>query len=85
MIVGVSGDVDRNQLDEMVKAKGIRWPQVFDGKGFDGEAFGFFNVVGTPKNIVIDRRGKIVARIFAASPEQRENQIRAAVVQALQD
>jgi thiol-disulfide isomerase/thioredoxin len=80
VIIGISGGVERKQLDDMVIAKKVDWTQVFDGKGFDGDVFSLYNVLGTPTNIVLDRTGKIVFRDFGSG---RESELRKAINDAL--
>jgi peroxiredoxin len=80
VIIGISGDIERKQLDDMVFEKKIDWTQVFDGKGFDGDVFSLYNVLGTPTNIVLDRKGRIAFRDFGSS---RELELRKAINDAL--
>lgn len=61
-IVGVSLDEDVKPLREMIALKGIGWPQLFDGKGFQGPVAGLYNVRGTPSYYVLDRGGRIAAK-----------------------
>jgi hypothetical protein len=66
VIIGISGDKERKRFDDMVTKKRINWMQIFDGNGYDGEVFSFFNVLGTPMNLVLDRHGKIVFKHFGS-------------------
>ena len=80
VILGISADVDRRMLRDMVAAQHIDWAQICNGKGFDGEVFVLFNILGTPTNIVIDRDGKIIFKDFGLT---RERDMRSAINDAI--
>ena len=65
-ILGISVDVSLDRADRAIKTKGMRWPQLADGKGFDGAAAKAYRIQGTPELYVLDRQGRIVARTFSA-------------------
>jgi len=46
-------------VQEMVKSKDMRWPQIHDA---DQSLVKLFNVKGTPTYYLIDREGKIAAK-----------------------
>lgn len=62
MLLGVSLDTDLKVLRKMVGGRGITWPQICDGRGFESELAKLFNVHGTPKFFLLDRNGAIAAR-----------------------
>ena len=65
-IVGISVDTDVNRVDVVVKEKEMTWPVLADGKGFDGPNPTAYHVQGTPDLFVLDRAGRIVARLSSA-------------------
>lgn len=62
VILGISVDVSLDRVDRTIKAKGMTWPQLADGKGFDGPAATAYHVQGTPELYLLDRAGRIFAR-----------------------
>ena len=78
-LVGVSMDDDKTKVDRFVAEKGVAWPQLCDGKADEGEVAKLYNVQGTPDIWVIDRAGKIHARLWDAKLlEQRLTEVLAA-------
>ena len=77
VIVGISIDGSVQQTDRTIKEKGMVWPVLADGKGFDGRIPTAYHVQGTPEIFVIDRDGKIVARLGSA--KQIEDSLRTAL------
>ena len=65
-LVGVSLDEDKAEVDRFVADKEIFWPEICDGKADEGEVAKLYNVQGTPDLWVIDRAGKIAARLHSA-------------------
>jgi hypothetical protein len=49
-----------------VKDKGMAWPVLADGKGFDGAIATGYHVQGTPELFVLDREGRIFGRTGSA-------------------
>ena len=66
VILGISVDVSLDRADRAIKDKGMIWPQLADGKGFDGAAARAYHIQGTPELYVLDREGRIFARTFSA-------------------
>ena len=66
VIVGISIDASVRQTDRTIKEKGMVWPVLADGKGFDGRIPTAYHVQGTPEIFVIDRDGKLVVRLGSA-------------------
>ena len=66
VIVGVSTDVSVDRVDRTIKEKGMTWPILADGKGFDGPITKSYHVQGTPDIYVLDREGKIAAYLESA-------------------
>ena len=65
-IVGISVDTSVEPVDKVVKAKEMTWPILADGKGFDGPNPIAYHIQGTPELYVLDRAGRIVARLYSA-------------------
>jgi thiol-disulfide isomerase/thioredoxin len=65
-ILGISVDVSLDRANRAIKDKGMTWPQLVDGKGFDGAAAKAYRIQGTPELYVLDRDGRIFARSFSA-------------------
>ena len=66
-IVGVSTDVSIPRVDRFVKEKGMTWPILADGLGFDGPIPAAYHVQGTPDLFVLDADGRIVKRLGTAT------------------
>jgi hypothetical protein len=66
VFVGVSVDTNLDRLDKFVKEKAIPWAQLADGKAFDGPIPKLYRPNGTPTLFVLDRAGRIVARLDSA-------------------
>ena len=66
VFVGVSVDTNLDRLDKFVKEKAIPWAQLADGKAFDGPIPKLYRPNGTPTLYVLDRAGRIVARLDSA-------------------
>ena len=62
IILGISVDVSLDRVDRTIKAKGMTWPQLADGKGFDGAIPKAYHIQGTPELFVLDRAGRLFAR-----------------------
>lgn len=67
VILGISVDVSLDRVDRAVKSKGMVWPQLADGKGFDGPIAKAYHIQGTPDLWVLDRAGRILARPGSAA------------------
>jgi peroxiredoxin len=65
-IIGISIDMDVARTDRTIKEKGMTWPVLADGKGFDGPIATAYHAQGTPEVFIIDREGKIHARLGSA-------------------
>ena len=65
-IVGISVDSSVEPVDAVVKDKKIPWTIMADGKGFDGPNPTAYHVQGTPDLFVLDRAGRIVAKVSSA-------------------
>jgi len=66
VFVGISVDTNLDRLDKFIKEKAISWAQVADGKAFDGAIPKLYRPNGTPTLYVLDRAGRIVARLDSA-------------------
>jgi len=67
VILGISVDVSLDRVDRTIKAKGMTWPQLADGKGFDGAIPTAYHIQGTPELFVLDRAGRIFGRNGSAA------------------
>jgi thiol-disulfide isomerase/thioredoxin len=61
-VIGISLDQDEIALKSFIKAKGMVWPQYFDGKGWDGKLCQKYGVISIPETFLLDQEGKIVAK-----------------------
>ena len=77
-IIGISIDVSVPRVDRVRKEKGMIWPILADGLGFDGPNAKAYHIEGTPELYVLDRDGHIFARLGSAK------QIEAILQDALQ-
>ena len=66
VFVGISVDTNLNRLDKFVKEKAIPWAQIADGKDFGGPVPKLYRLTGTPTLYVLDRAGKIAAKLNSA-------------------
>lgn len=66
VFLGISVDSSLNRVDRTMKAKGMTWPVLADGKGFDGPNPKAYRIDGTPDLFVLDRAGRIFARLGSA-------------------
>lgn len=58
-IVGISFDDDLGKLRRFLETEGIAWPQVADGKGWDGPRAAEFGITSLPSMWLIDRQGRL--------------------------
>ena len=65
-IVGISVDDSLDRTDRTIKEKKMTYPVLADGKGFDGPLMKAYHIQGTPELFVLDRDGRIVARLGSA-------------------
>ncbi|HUF24223.1 MAG TPA: redoxin domain-containing protein [Vicinamibacterales bacterium] len=62
-ILGISLDtLDRRSFRSWVRRNDINWPQVQDGRGYNGDLARRFGVEELPVTILLDREGRIAAR-----------------------
>jgi peroxiredoxin len=66
-ILGISTDDSVERVDRVVKEKGMTWPILADGRGFDGPIPTAYHVQGTPDLFVLDGDGRIVKRFSSAT------------------
>jgi peroxiredoxin len=79
VFVGISVDTNLDRLDKFIKEKAISWAQLADGKAFDGPIPKLYRPNGTPTLFVLDRSGKIAAKLLSA--EKVEETIHAVMAQ----
>ena len=56
-IIGISVDTDKEQLRKFLVEKGIEWPIIFGGKGWNDETKELYGVQLVPASWVIDKKG----------------------------
>jgi hypothetical protein len=79
VFLGISIDISVARADRTVKSKGMTWPQLADGKGFDGAIPKAYRIQGTPEIFVLDRTGRIFAKLGSA--KQIEARLQEALAQ----
>src|SRR4029079_589195 len=67
-IVGIRIDTSVKRVDRVMKEKGMTWPILADGRGFDGPIPKAYRINGTPDVWVLDRDGNIFAHLYSAKP-----------------
>jgi peroxiredoxin len=65
-IVGISLDEEKSKLEQFVKQKKVPWPQFFDGKRWENKLAVKYGVDQTPTGYLLDREGKIIAKLSSA-------------------
>ena len=71
-IVGISLDQDKQALLAFLQANDIRWPQYFDGKGWNSELARKYGVESIPSTYLLDAEGRILAKNLRGSQLQEE-------------
>lgn len=61
-IIGINLDQDRERLAAFLKARKLPWPQLFDGRAWEGKLPQAYGVRALPASFLLDRQGKIVAK-----------------------
>ena len=61
-IIGISLDQDKSKLTTFIESKGMKWPQYFDGKGWQNKLAGVYGVNSIPATYLLDVEGKIIAK-----------------------
>ena len=56
-IIGISLDVNKDELLDFTKKKGMVWPQYFDGKQWNNEISFRFGINGVPTEWLVDKKG----------------------------
>ncbi|MGH9777615.1 MAG: TlpA family protein disulfide reductase, partial [Candidatus Acidiferrales bacterium] len=62
VVLWISGDYQRQALEDMVARKKLPGPQIFDGEVTDGQLPVLYNVQEWPRNFLLDRQGIILAK-----------------------
>jgi peroxiredoxin len=63
VIVGVSLDtIEPRRLASWTRRNGLAWPQVHDGRGYNGALARRFGVEALPATVLVDRDGRVAAR-----------------------
>ncbi|HER44359.1 MAG TPA: TlpA family protein disulfide reductase, partial [Candidatus Eisenbacteria bacterium] len=58
-IIGISMDNNRQALDSYLEEQGMKWRQIFDGKGWKAEIGQLYAVSSIPSTFLLDKQGKI--------------------------
>ena len=58
-IIGIPCESDKALLEKFLKKKGLEWPQLFDGQGWNHHLVIRFGISSMPYNFIVDREGKI--------------------------
>jgi thiol-disulfide isomerase/thioredoxin len=58
-VVGISLDQDQGRLNTVQFAKGMLWPQYFDGKGWGNEIARRFGIHSIPTMWLVDKNGRL--------------------------
>lgn len=61
-ILGVSLDKEKTSWVNAIQHDNLTWTQVSDLKGWGNEAAQLYNIQGIPANLLIDPKGRIIAR-----------------------
>ena len=62
-IVGVNLDVmERRRFVSWIRRNGVTWPQVQDGRGYNGELARRFAIDSLPATLLFDGEGRLIAR-----------------------
>ena len=60
-IVGISLDQDKGKLEGFVKENGMKWPQYFDGKGWQNEISTRFEIDSIPAMWLVGKDGLVIS------------------------
>ena len=60
-VVGINLDYRRQELDQFAKARGITWPNFFDGRGWNSPIVARYGVAGIPASFLVDKQGRLRA------------------------
>ena len=71
-IVGVSLDEDKGKLEQFIEQKKMPWPEFFDGKRWENKLAVKYGVDSTPTGYLLDRNGKIIAKLASADDLETE-------------
>ena len=66
-LIGISIDTSLLRTDATIKEKGMTWPILADGQGFEGPIPAAYRIQGTPDLFLIDKEGKIAKRLGTAT------------------
>jgi peroxiredoxin len=60
-IIGISLDQEKETLEAFLKKEDMKWPQAFDGKGWQNDLATKFGIHSIPATFLIGKDGKIAA------------------------
>lgn len=58
-IVGISFDEDKDKLQHFVSDREMKWPQYFDGKGWQNKFGKEYGITGIPAMWLVDKKGNL--------------------------
>lgn len=76
-IIGISLDQDKDSLTTFLQEKKMTWPQIYDGKAFEGKLPTQYGVDRMPTTFLLDKEGKLI------DLDLRGDELEAAVSKAL--
>ena len=56
-ILSISLDEDQESYDRMIDARDMDWSHFYDGKKWDNQLAGVFNIHSIPANLIVDKEG----------------------------
>ena len=66
--IGISGDKDKQEFEQTLREKAVRWTNIQDGDNYDGPINRQYFVHRYPTVIVIDRHGRIITDRLRGEP-----------------
>ncbi len=61
-IIGIAGDRSRSDLQRLIDAENLDWPNILEGEAFFGEISRKYNILRYPTIYIIDKNGLIAAK-----------------------
>ena len=70
-IIGISLDSDKAKLESFVKARGMEWPQFFDGKSWRNEISSKYGINSIPAMWLVNKKGMVVSTNARGALEEK--------------
>jgi thiol-disulfide isomerase/thioredoxin len=61
-IIGVDLDDDPGKFESFIKARGVTWPQYFEGQGWTNKLVAQYGISGIPATFLLDTNGVILGK-----------------------